>query len=172
MKRTLLALTSALLLAGAAVSPASAQNPYLYADVYGDVDRDGVPNRFDLYDNRYGIRLADRDCDGMADRYDNIIRREVRDRDCDGVPNRFDRYNDRRYSAPRYIPPSGYNYARWSVGGYLPAGYYSSAYYIDYRPYGLAPPPYGYRWVRVGDDVYLASTRDGLIAEVVFNLFR
>ena len=40
----------------------------------GDRDRDGIPNRFDNYDNRY--RGAwDRDRDGVADRYDRYDNR-------------------------------------------------------------------------------------------------
>lgn len=53
----------------------------------------------------------------------------------------------------------------------LPAGYWGNAYYVDYVPYGLAPPPAGYRWNRVGNDVYLVSVRDGLIAEAIYSLF-
>lgn len=190
MKKTAIAIASALLLAGAAGS-AAAQS-YYYDDgryyddhvVYyeSDVDRDGVADRYDRYDNRYSRSdrryLRDRDCDGVPDRYDYNDSRSVRDRDCDGVPNRFDRIDDRTYRAresyyaPRYVAPYGYSSRTYSVGSYLPRGYYDSIYYIDYRPYGLAPPPRGYSWVRVGNDVYLASARTGLIAEVIYSLFR
>jgi Ni/Co efflux regulator RcnB len=129
MKNTLLALTTSLLLAAAAAPTVSAQDAYYYNrdGVYidGDVDRDGIPNRFDRYDNRY---------------------------------DRYDSYGNR---------------LRFEVGGYLPVGFYDdSSHYINYRVFGLDPPPYGYRWTRVDDDVYLVSTRDGLIAEVVYNLLR
>ena len=30
----------------------------------------------------------------------------------------------------------------------------------------------GYRWNRVGNDVYMVSTRDGMVAEAVYSLFR
>lgn len=189
MKKTAIAL--ALLLAGAA-GGAAAQSYYYDNDYYdyddrviyyeSDVDRDGISDRYDRYDNRYrrtdSRYLRDRDCDGVPDRYDYNDSRNVRDRDCDGVPNRFDRINDRTYRArqsyyaPRYAAPYGYRYAQYSVGSYLPRGYYGSSYYVDYRPYGLSPPPYGYTWVRVGNDVYLTSTRTGLIAEVIYSLFR
>jgi Ni/Co efflux regulator RcnB len=184
MKKTLLALSTALLLAGAA-GTASAQQ--YYYDRYGtlvvdgDVDRDGVPDRYDGVDDiRYGYdaRASDRDCDGVPDRYDQYDPANVRDRDCDGVPNGYDLaddrgyYSTRIYSAPRYVAPVAYAYNRWDVGTRLPYGYYGSRYYIDYRPYGLAPPPYGYRWNRVGSDAYLVSMANGLIAEVAYNLFR
>jgi Ni/Co efflux regulator RcnB len=203
MKKTLLALTAATLLAGA--SAASAQSAYyydsygnrVYTSTYRDYDRDGVPNRYDRYDDRagaqvirydrYGNRIYtntsrqlynDRDCDGVPNRYDTNDRRNYRDRDCDGVPNGYDLYDDRgytatrMYTAPRYYAPRGYTYSRWDVGTRLPYGYYGSNYYIDYRPYGLAAPPYGYRWNRVGSDAYLIDTTSGLIAEVVYSLFR
>lgn len=190
MKTKVLALTSALLLASGLAASASAQTYYYDRgttySTYGDVDRDGVPNRYDRYDNRYeydrwGHRIlsSDRDCDGVVDRYDPYAP-DRRDADCDGVSNRYDNYYNnraysysapRRYSGSRYVAPYGYRGSRWSVGGYLPSGYYSQSYYIDYAPYGLQRPPYGYRWNRVGNDVYLVSTRNGLIAQVVYDLF-
>lgn len=55
---------------------------------WGDRDRDGIPNRYDRYDNRRGAYgRGDRDRDGVPNRFD-------RDRDGDGVPNRFDRRPD------------------------------------------------------------------------------
>jgi Ni/Co efflux regulator RcnB len=206
MKKTILALTSALLLAGAGAATAQT---YYYDYGYGqspqywsyDSDRDGVEDRYDRYDNRYDryddrydryddryayssryndrAMTRDRDCDGVPNRYDYNDRYNARDRDCDGIANRFDRIDDRtyrartRYSAPtRYYAPSGYRYQVYDVGTYLPRGYYGSSYYIDYRPYGLSPPPYGYRWVRVGNDVYMVQTRNGMIVEAVLSLFR
>jgi Ni/Co efflux regulator RcnB len=150
-------------------------------------------NRYDRYDSRYAYdgrystygndRYStygnDRDCDGTPDRYDHNDRYSARDRDCDGVPNRFDRIDDRTYRArtsyyapSRYYAPYGYQYQTYTVGGYLPRGYYGSSYYIDYRPYGLSAPPYGYHWVRVGNDVYLVESRNGRIMEAVMSLFR
>ena len=186
MKKTVLALSTALLLAGSAATTASAQTTYYYdpSPLYGDADRDGVPNGYDRYDNRYdryGHRLVtvarDRDCDGVPDRYDSYTGRDRHDADCDGISDRYDyNYNrvytsPQRYYGPRYNEPYGYIHSRWSVGSYLPYGYYGHSYYIDYQPYGLSPPPYGYRWNRVGNDVYLVSIRNGLIAEVVYDLF-
>jgi Ni/Co efflux regulator RcnB len=167
MNKSLLAVATALLLLGSA-GTATAQTRH-------DRDRDGVPNSRDRHDNR---GHNDRDCDGIANRYDRNDRRNVRDRDCDGISNRFDRRDGRShrarrsYAGPRYVSPRGYRYAHWNSGARLPSGYWGNSYYVDYAPYGLAPPPRGYRWNRVGNDVYLVSTRDGLIAEVVYSLFR
>ena len=177
------------------------QDPYYYSydsdrdgveDRYDRYDNryDRYDDRYDRYDNRYrvysdtrygnGERYSDRDCDGVPNRYDYNDSRNYNDRDCDGVPNRFDRIDNRTYRArvsytapSRYVIPYGYrSYRTYSVGSRLPSAYYSSNYYVDYRPYGLSPPPYGYNWVRVGNDVYLVRNNSGLIAEVVYSLFR
>jgi Ni/Co efflux regulator RcnB len=131
--------------------------------------------------SRYTTYSGDRDCDGVPNRYDRYdsYDRQRYDRDCDGVPNRFDRVDNRTYRArysysspSRYAYPYGYTYGTtYSVGSYLPRGYYGSSYYIDYRPYGLSAPPYGYQWVRVGNDVYMVRTSNGLINEIVYSLF-
>jgi Ni/Co efflux regulator RcnB len=136
------------------------------------------------YDDRYGrngdrqISRNDRDCDGISDRYDRNDSRSVNDRDCDGIDNRFDRQDGRHhnarqsYASSRYNAPRGYRYARYSYGTRLPTGYWGNSYYVDYQPYGLSRPPTGYRWNRVGNDVYMVNVRNGLIAEAVYSIFR
>ena len=59
------------------------------AGPYGDRDRDGVPNRYDNYDNRRG------------DRYDQYGNRYTRDRDRDGAPNSRDRIDFNDYNPYR-----------------------------------------------------------------------
>jgi Ni/Co efflux regulator RcnB len=61
---------------------------------------------------------------------------------------------------------------RYARGQYLPRTYYTSRTYYIVEPvrYHLRPAPYGYQWVRVGNDVYLTQTRTGLIAQVVVDL--
>lgn len=77
-----------------------------------------------------------------------------------------------RYPAPAYyVRPYGYRSYRWSSGHYLPRDYYGSNYYVDYRPYGLAPPPYGHHWVRYDNDVFLVALATGLIVDTVYGLF-
>ena len=51
-----------------------------------DRDRDGIPDRYDRYDNRWG-QGHDRGHD----------RGNYRDRDRDGIPDRYDRNDGRRY---------------------------------------------------------------------------
>lgn len=93
--------------------------------------------------------------------------------------DRYDHRDDRRYYAPRtyrpshvYVVPRGYTVNRWRVGARMPAPYYASAYYVDPYAYRLAPPPRGYRWVRVDRDVYMVSIASGLIANVLYDIFR
>jgi Ni/Co efflux regulator RcnB len=119
----------------------------------------------------------DRDCDGVPDSRDRHVR-DVHDADCDGIPNYRDRnyrdrHYDRRYSSRHDWQTYGYGgNHRWSIGAYLPREYYGSSYYIDYEPYGLERPHYGYRWDRVGNDAYLISTNNGLIIRVEYDVFR
>ena len=150
MKKIANAAATALVLAAALASTAASAQ----TRPYGDRDRDGVPNADDRHDGR-----------------------AHRDRDHDGIPNRYDRHDNRRYHArnryhgPRWVAPRNYRYVQYRIGAYLPPGYYGPQYYIDYRPYGLPFPPPGYHWVRVGSDVYLVSTRNGMIRDVLYSLF-
>ena len=165
MKMSLLAAATALMLLGTA-GAASAN------DGNGGGHKGGshAKGHSDARDHVY------RDCDGVArGHHDN---RDKKGKDCDVRHNRFDdrtvrAHNARRsFDGPRYVAPRDYRYVRYNSGARLPQGYYSSGYYVDYQPYGLAPPPQGYRWNRVGNDVYMVSMRDGLIAQAVYSLFR
>jgi Ni/Co efflux regulator RcnB len=53
----------------------------------------------------------------------------------------------------------------------VPVTYISEPYYVDYTRYSLTPPPYGYRWVRIGTDAYLVSTNTGVVSEVNYDFF-
>ena len=103
-------------------------------------------------DNRYAPRN-----DHQADRRDD---------------NRYERRAERRYKADRYRGPKGYQARQWRHGEKLPAAYRSRAYVVDYRTYRLAPPPRGYQYVRVANDVALAAITTGLIASVIQQLFQ
>jgi hypothetical protein len=61
-----------------------------------DRDGDGIPNRYDRYDNRRHGAYGDRDHDGIPNRYDRVDNRQYGDRDRDGIPDRFDRRDDRK----------------------------------------------------------------------------
>ena len=58
------------------------------------------------------------------------------------------------------------------MGYYLPSSYYyNSGYYVDYGYYRLPPPPRGYRWIRVDNDVLLVAISSGLIRDILYGLF-
>jgi Ni/Co efflux regulator RcnB len=80
---------------------------------------------------------------------------------------RYDRY---QHDRPAYRHDNGRHLGWYKRGGRVPVVYLQPRYYVtDYRAYGLAPPPYGYRWVRpYGDDRYLlVQVATGLIMQVL-----
>jgi Ni/Co efflux regulator RcnB len=77
-----------------------------------------------------------------------------------------------RYRAGAYHRPHGYRSYHWYAGARLPAAYYAPRYVIyDYPAYRLRPPPYGYHWVRVDNDVVLAAIATGVVLQVVNEIF-
>jgi Ni/Co efflux regulator RcnB len=94
-------------------------------------------------------------------------------------PNYWDnRRHDRRdYARFRfnfgfYSAPYGYHYRTWHRGDYLPRSYYSNSYIVyDWRPYRLYEPPYGYHWVRVGNDVLLTALATGVVLDVIYDIW-
>ncbi|WP_411287015.1 RcnB family protein [Phenylobacterium sp.] len=61
----------------------------------------------------------------------------------------------------------------WRQGERLPATYITQRYYVaEPARYSLAPAPYGYQYVRVDDQIYLAQTQTGLISQVISSLLR
>jgi Ni/Co efflux regulator RcnB len=94
-------------------------------------------------------------------------------------PNYWDnRRHDRRdyaryrYNQGHYRAPHGYHYRTWHRGDHLPRAYYGSSYIVyDYRPYRLYAPPYGYHWVRVGNDVLLTALATGVVLDVLYNIW-
>jgi len=85
----------------------------------------------------------------------------------------FDKHGHRRAYAYGYAPhhDNGRHLGQYKFrrGQRLPAFYRQQRYYVqDYRYYNLAPPPYGYRWVRVENDRYLlTSIATGLISQIL-----
>jgi len=82
-------------------------------------------------------------------------------------------WSGNRYRASsRYYYPRGYSSRlSWSIGFRLPSAFYGSSYYVDYRPYGLAPPPYGYRWIRADGDLLLVDLSNGEVVDVINDFY-
>ena len=54
----------------------------------------------------------------------------------------------------------------------LPTLFWTRDYWINsYWLYDLPAPPYGYVWVRYGDDAVLVDVETGYILQVVYGLF-
>lgn len=89
-----------------------------------------------------------------------------------GQDGRHEWNADRRFRGPAYAFPRGFGYRAWSYGQFLPSPFFSNNYTLyDYWNYGLSAPPYGFEWVRVGDDALLVRPADGYILDVARNLF-
>jgi Ni/Co efflux regulator RcnB len=143
-------------------------------------------------DHRYDHRNDHRNDRPGHDRYDD--RRHDWDRrddrrshggwdrprsDWNHHPNYWDnRRHDRRdyaryrYHYGVYHAPRGYYHRIWHRGDRLPRGWYGSSYVVyDWRPYRLYAPPYGYHWVRVGNDVVLTALATGIVLDVLYDIW-
>ena len=87
--------------------------------------------------------------------------------------NRWRQYYEaqRRFRISAYIFPSGWFSHSWRYGEYLPYGWYSARYYLDWWSYGLPMPPVGTEWVRVGRDALLVDIWTGEVLSVYHLLF-
>ncbi len=162
MKRLFAATALALALIGGAVTTAQADN------------RDRHERRYDRRDDRHHDRHHDRR-DDRHDRRDwdrrDWDRRDWDRRDWDRYYG-FRHHDGRRYSYGRYVRPSGYYYRSWHYGDHLPRSYYGRRYIVsDYYAYRLRPPPRGYHWVRVDNDVVLAAIASGIVVTAVYGIF-
>jgi len=78
----------------------------------------------------------------------------------------------RRFHWQSYNQPSGYYYRRWVFGQIFPRIFWAQDYWLtDYWMFDLPVPPYGYVWVRYGDDALLIDKRTGVVLQVVYGLF-
>jgi Ni/Co efflux regulator RcnB len=77
-----------------------------------------------------------------------------------------------RYRYGHYHAPQGYYYRSWHRGDRLPRHWYARQYVVyDWRPYRLYAPPYGYHWVRVGNDVVLTAIATGIVLDVLYDIW-
>lgn len=81
-------------------------------------------------------------------------------------------WSGHRYRAPsRYYHPRGYSSRSWRVGWSVPLVYLAASYFVDYRPYGLAAPPYGCSWIRIDGDVLLVDNLTGEIVDILYGFY-
>ena len=78
----------------------------------------------------------------------------------------------RRFHHGAYVRPAGWYAHRWVYGETLPVAWYGSNYWIvNFSLFGLIYPPYGYEWIRVGDDALLVDIDTGIILRVDYGVF-
>ncbi len=81
-------------------------------------------------------------------------------------------WSGHRYRAQaRYYYPRGYAHTSWSIGYRLPLVFLAASYFVDYDTYGLAPPPYGCRWLRVDGDLLLVDQASGEIVDILYDFY-
>jgi len=145
-----------------------------------DNDRHDWNNRRDWNDHRNDNRHDNDRRDWDRHNYNGNDNRWDRYRnDWDRHPHyndnrRYDRrdYARYRFSFGSYHPPRGYYYRAWHRGDRLPHAYYGRSYIVyDWRPYRLYEPPYGYNWVRVGNDVVLTAIATGIVLDVLYDIW-
>jgi Ni/Co efflux regulator RcnB len=87
-------------------------------------------------------------------------------------PYQFNRDAERRYRWQPYMQPRGWYYQRWVFGQVLPLLFWGRDYWLDsYSDFGLMDPPYGYVWVRYGNDALLVDVESGQILSVMYGVF-
>lgn len=106
-------------------------------------------------DERKAERQYERRVDRAERKYDQHVRKA-----------------ERRYRAAAYQRPAGYRTHYWSRGERLPPAYRAERYRVDYRTYRLPPPPRGYYYTRVDNDVVLTAAATGVIASVIAGMFQ
>ena len=93
-------------------------------------------------------------------------------RDFDPYPYSGNWRATHRYHWRPYVAPRGWYYRSWVYGEYLPLLFWVRDYWIiDYWQFGLIDPPYGFVWVRYGDDAMLVDVESGFILRVVYGVF-
>jgi len=77
-----------------------------------------------------------------------------------------------RFHYGAYDRPRGWYYRRWSYSDYLPQMFWARDYWLtDWWMFDLPIPPYGYEWVRYGDDAILVNVYTGQILQVDYGVF-
>ena len=90
----------------------------------------------------------------------------------DPRPFQWNQYADHSYRGQPYQPPRGWYERRWAYGQILPAPFWARNYWlVNYWGFGLVDPPYGYVWVRYGNDALMVNIITGQILGSVYWLF-
>jgi hypothetical protein len=81
-------------------------------------------------------------------------------------------YNaQRRFRVFNYNYPGGWYARSWVYGDFLPFGWFTPDYYLDWGYYQLPEPPIGCEWVREGPDAVLVDVWTGEVLSVYSGAF-
>jgi Ni/Co efflux regulator RcnB len=81
-------------------------------------------------------------------------------------------FSRQRFSIGFYYAPWGYSPRFWLQNWWLPVSYYDDQYVIDdFWRFDLYEPPYGCRWIRVGNDALLVDRYTGDVVDVIYDLY-
>jgi Ni/Co efflux regulator RcnB len=86
---------------------------------------------------------------------------------------RYEQVQNRRFvQNNRFVNHNRFQQHRWNRGDRFD-GRYASNYMVISNPgyYRLRPAPYGYHWVRSGNDAVLVAVASGIIGALVANAF-
>ena len=76
-----------------------------------------------------------------------------------------------RYHYRPYDYPQGWYQRDWYYGDFLPFGWFTPDYYLDWSYFDLPAPPIGCEWVREGRDALLVDVWTGEILSVAHGMF-
>ncbi|QIB34411.1 RcnB family protein [Ancylobacter pratisalsi] len=80
-------------------------------------------------------------------------------------PHHSENRSQRAKGKPHYSEHRPEHRSQWSKGHRLPPGYRQNVV-RDYRRHHLAPPPRGYKWVRVNNEYLMIGMVTGLISSI------
>jgi len=150
-------------------------NPEQRVHIRPDTRRTNDVDRRAEVERRLREAERNRDHGGDRDHYRRPGDHQLRDRDRNRHwfnPDQWRRsyWAQHRYRTPYRHQPGWYTQT-WIFGDFLPNGWYSHNYYLDWWRYSLPMPPIGAEWVRVGDDALLVDTWSGEVLSVYYDLF-
>jgi Ni/Co efflux regulator RcnB len=171
MRKALLAAVAIVTMGALPVTEAFAAPPSSYSQ-YGD-RRDDQRSGNDQTQGQYGDQRNDqRGRNDQTQGQWGDQRDGYRQDDRQYQRGSYEVYGQRyeRMAGPSWRAPRHYRHQNWQRGQRLPRDY-RQVVVRDYRSYHLAPPPRGYEYVRVNDDVVLTGIATGVIAAIIANAF-
>lgn len=85
---------------------------------------------------------------------------------------RYEQVQNRKFDRGRFVQNNRFQSRHWQRGERFDRRY-ANNYMVVSNPgyYNLRPAPYGYRWVRSGNDAVMVAIASGIIGALVANAF-